>query len=186
MGRKGPSAVSPSSPSFLFFRPKVSEELKDLILKMLDKNPETRIGVPDIKVGNQRCWAGLGRRMQALVSPFGEPYTGGMCVLGWGLWPLGPQGDCWCNAQVLAFAGQCLSPVALTLPILSSTVAPLGDQEWGGAPSLGGGALQHGGGDGGGGEELGQAHTQLDHGGKWMGAEGANSWEGLAAGVGTT
>eukprot|EP00071_Canis_lupus_P045643 XP_022279200.1 calcium/calmodulin-dependent protein kinase kinase 1 isoform X1 [Canis lupus familiaris] len=30
--------------------PEVSEELKDLILKMLDKNPETRIGVPDIKV----------------------------------------------------------------------------------------------------------------------------------------
>lgn len=38
--------------SFLpLFRPKVSEELKDLILKMLDKNPERRIGVPDIKVG---------------------------------------------------------------------------------------------------------------------------------------
>uniref|UniRef100_A0A8C9A714 calcium/calmodulin-dependent protein kinase n=1 Tax=Prolemur simus TaxID=1328070 RepID=A0A8C9A714_PROSS len=31
--------------------PEVSEELKDLILKMLDKNPETRIGVPDIKRG---------------------------------------------------------------------------------------------------------------------------------------
>ncbi|KAG8517120.1 Calcium/calmodulin-dependent protein kinase kinase 1 [Galemys pyrenaicus] len=30
--------------------PRVSEELKDLILKMLDKNPETRIGVPDIKL----------------------------------------------------------------------------------------------------------------------------------------
>uniref|UniRef100_G3TU75 Calcium/calmodulin dependent protein kinase kinase 1 n=1 Tax=Loxodonta africana TaxID=9785 RepID=G3TU75_LOXAF len=30
--------------------PKVSEELKDLILKMLDKNPETRIGVSDIKL----------------------------------------------------------------------------------------------------------------------------------------
>ncbi|KAF6092682.1 calcium/calmodulin dependent protein kinase kinase 1 [Phyllostomus discolor] len=30
--------------------PEVSEELKDLILKMLDKNPETRIGVPDIKL----------------------------------------------------------------------------------------------------------------------------------------
>uniref|UniRef100_A0A9L0RC95 calcium/calmodulin-dependent protein kinase n=1 Tax=Equus caballus TaxID=9796 RepID=A0A9L0RC95_HORSE len=30
--------------------PKVSEELKDLILKMLDKNPGTRIGVPDIKL----------------------------------------------------------------------------------------------------------------------------------------
>ena len=75
---------------------------------MLDKNPETRIGVPDIKVGKQRCWAGLGRRMQALVSPFGEPYTGGMCVLGWGLWPLDPQGDCWWNAQVLCW------PVSIT------------------------------------------------------------------------
>uniref|UniRef100_A0A2K6GF69 calcium/calmodulin-dependent protein kinase n=1 Tax=Propithecus coquereli TaxID=379532 RepID=A0A2K6GF69_PROCO len=31
-------------------QPEVSEELKDLILKMLDKNPETRIGVPDIKL----------------------------------------------------------------------------------------------------------------------------------------
>ncbi|KAK1331511.1 hypothetical protein QTO34_009468 [Cnephaeus nilssonii] len=30
--------------------PKVSEELKDLILKMLNKNPERRIGVPDIKL----------------------------------------------------------------------------------------------------------------------------------------
>ncbi|XP_021569429.1 calcium/calmodulin-dependent protein kinase kinase 1 isoform X1 [Carlito syrichta] len=30
--------------------PRVSEELKDLILKMLDKNPEKRIGVPDIKL----------------------------------------------------------------------------------------------------------------------------------------
>ncbi|XP_077826109.1 calcium/calmodulin-dependent protein kinase kinase 1 isoform X2 [Macaca mulatta] len=30
--------------------PEISEELKDLILKMLDKNPETRIGVPDIKL----------------------------------------------------------------------------------------------------------------------------------------
>uniref|UniRef100_A0A2R8PLM0 calcium/calmodulin-dependent protein kinase n=1 Tax=Callithrix jacchus TaxID=9483 RepID=A0A2R8PLM0_CALJA len=30
--------------------PKISEDLKDLILKMLDKNPETRIGVSDIKL----------------------------------------------------------------------------------------------------------------------------------------
>lgn len=51
VGRKESSSnISPSSPPFLF-RPEVSEELKDLILKMLDKNPETRIGVPDIKVG---------------------------------------------------------------------------------------------------------------------------------------
>lgn len=106
-----------------------------------------------------------------------------MCWVGaCGLWTLkGTAGG-----MPGSFAGQCLSLVALTLPILSSTVAPLGDQEWGGAPSLGGGALQRGGGDGGGGEELGQAHTQLDHSGEWMGAEGANSWEGLAAGVGTT
>lgn len=53
------SIVSPSSPSFPCVRPEVSEELKDLILKMLDKNPETRIGVPDIKVGEHEVF-GLG------------------------------------------------------------------------------------------------------------------------------
>ncbi|XP_048375014.1 calcium/calmodulin-dependent protein kinase kinase 1 [Sphaerodactylus townsendi] len=31
-------------------QPQVSEELKDLILKMLDKNPETRITIPEIKL----------------------------------------------------------------------------------------------------------------------------------------
>ncbi|XP_069817009.1 calcium/calmodulin-dependent protein kinase kinase 2 isoform X2 [Dendropsophus ebraccatus] len=31
-------------------RPEISEDLKDLILKMLDKNPESRISVPDIKL----------------------------------------------------------------------------------------------------------------------------------------
>ncbi|XP_030078471.1 calcium/calmodulin-dependent protein kinase kinase 1 [Microcaecilia unicolor] len=31
-------------------QPKISEELKDLILRMLDKNPETRITVPEIKL----------------------------------------------------------------------------------------------------------------------------------------
>uniref|UniRef100_A0A803TRS5 Protein kinase domain-containing protein n=1 Tax=Anolis carolinensis TaxID=28377 RepID=A0A803TRS5_ANOCA len=30
-------------------RPDISDELKDLITKMLDKNPETRITVPEIK-----------------------------------------------------------------------------------------------------------------------------------------
>lgn len=49
-GLKGhSSSVSPQLP-LLIFRPEVSEELKDLILKMLDKDPETRIGVSDIKV----------------------------------------------------------------------------------------------------------------------------------------
>lgn len=55
MGRErweGKVLINCLSPVFFLplFRPKVSEELKDLILKMLDKNPETRIGVPDIKV----------------------------------------------------------------------------------------------------------------------------------------
>ncbi|XP_069817010.1 calcium/calmodulin-dependent protein kinase kinase 2 isoform X3 [Dendropsophus ebraccatus] len=31
-------------------QPEISEDLKDLILKMLDKNPESRISVPDIKL----------------------------------------------------------------------------------------------------------------------------------------
>ncbi|XP_068101260.1 calcium/calmodulin-dependent protein kinase kinase 2 isoform X3 [Hyperolius riggenbachi] len=31
-------------------QPEISDDLKDLILKMLDKNPESRISVPDIKV----------------------------------------------------------------------------------------------------------------------------------------
>lgn len=78
MGRKESSlTISPSSPSFPPFRPKVSEELKDLILKMLDKNPETRIGVPDIKVGQPDVlgWTGLGHNKQASVSPSREPYT---------------------------------------------------------------------------------------------------------------
>lgn len=35
---------------FSSLRAQISEELKDLILRMLDKNPETRITVPEIKV----------------------------------------------------------------------------------------------------------------------------------------
>uniref|UniRef100_A0A2I3HPY1 calcium/calmodulin-dependent protein kinase n=1 Tax=Nomascus leucogenys TaxID=61853 RepID=A0A2I3HPY1_NOMLE len=49
-GKRSSSVVPPSSPSFALSRPEISEELKDLILRMLDKNPETRIGVPDIKL----------------------------------------------------------------------------------------------------------------------------------------
>lgn len=30
----------------------ISDDLKDLLLKMLEKNPETRITVPQIKVSN--------------------------------------------------------------------------------------------------------------------------------------
>lgn len=36
--------------NFWYCRPVVSEKLKDLILKMLDKNPETRITLPEVKV----------------------------------------------------------------------------------------------------------------------------------------
>lgn len=146
---------------------------------MLDKNPETRIGVPDIKVLG---WAGPQN------TGLGFPVWGALpwrhVGAGLGLVAFGPSRGLLVECPGPLLAGVCHR--ALTLPVLSSTVAPLGDQEWGGAPSLGRGALQHGGGDGGGGEELGQAHTQLDHGGKWMGAEVANSWEGLAVGVGTT
>lgn len=39
-------AVSLSSPC----RPVISEELRTLILRMLDKNPDTRITIPEIKV----------------------------------------------------------------------------------------------------------------------------------------
>lgn len=35
---------------FSLLRAQISEELKELILRMLDKNPETRITVPEIKV----------------------------------------------------------------------------------------------------------------------------------------
>ena len=101
MGSKGPSAVSPSSPSFPFFRPKVSEELKDLILKMLDKNPETRIGVPDIKVGEPEVlgWATENRPRFPLLGNL-TPGTSVYWVGVWGFWALDPQGDCWWNAWV--------------------------------------------------------------------------------------
>lgn len=35
-------------------RPDIAEDLKDLITRMLDKNPESRIVVPEIKVGGCR------------------------------------------------------------------------------------------------------------------------------------
>lgn len=35
---------------FSLLRLHISDELKELILRMLDKNPETRITVPEIKV----------------------------------------------------------------------------------------------------------------------------------------
>uniref|UniRef100_A0A8B9LJZ7 non-specific serine/threonine protein kinase n=1 Tax=Astyanax mexicanus TaxID=7994 RepID=A0A8B9LJZ7_ASTMX len=35
---------------YLFFRPAISESLRNLILRMLDKNPDSRITLPDIKL----------------------------------------------------------------------------------------------------------------------------------------
>lgn len=78
-GRGGKKRIFINCLPFVFFlplfRPEVSEELKDLILKMLDKNPETRIGVPDIKVEETEVlgWAELGQSRLGSVSPV-EPY----------------------------------------------------------------------------------------------------------------
>lgn len=46
---------------FSLLRSQISDELKELILRMLDKNPETRITVPEIKVN----WALI---LQSFVS----------------------------------------------------------------------------------------------------------------------
>lgn len=35
------------------FRPSISDELKDLILQILDKNPSTRITLAEMKVNNE-------------------------------------------------------------------------------------------------------------------------------------
>lgn len=40
-------------------RPDVAEDLKDLITRMLDKSPETRIMVPEIKVPGGCCCCGV-------------------------------------------------------------------------------------------------------------------------------
>lgn len=39
-------------------RPDIAEDLKDLITRMLDKNPESRIVVPEIKVPGGHCCLG--------------------------------------------------------------------------------------------------------------------------------
>lgn len=42
--------------NFLFPpRPDISDELKDLITQMLDKTPESRITIPEIKVLDNKC-----------------------------------------------------------------------------------------------------------------------------------
>lgn len=43
-------ANNPVSLSRVLCRPKISEELRTLILRMLDKNPDNRITIPEIKV----------------------------------------------------------------------------------------------------------------------------------------
>lgn len=41
-------------------RPEVTDFLKDLIMRMLDKNPESRISVPEIKVPTRSPGGGRG------------------------------------------------------------------------------------------------------------------------------
>lgn len=58
---------------------------------MLDKNPETRIGVPDIKVGEPEILGGAGLQNTGLQCPLLETPTSGACVCWlwvWGLWAL--------------------------------------------------------------------------------------------------
>lgn len=128
------------------------------------------MGCQTSRLGNRRSWAGLGCRTQGFSVPFWRPLPRGPVCVGFGF------GACGLWSMPRPLGGWCLWPVTLTLPALRSAVTPLGDQERGGAPSLGGGALQRGGGDRGGGQEFSQAHPQLDHSGKRMGAEGAESW----------
>uniref|UniRef100_A0A2K6L6E6 Protein kinase domain-containing protein n=1 Tax=Rhinopithecus bieti TaxID=61621 RepID=A0A2K6L6E6_RHIBE len=80
--RKGSSsAIPPSFPSFALSRPEISDELKDLILKMLDKNPETRIGVPDIKVGELEVLGWAGTQKTGVGFPFWRDRHQDACTL---------------------------------------------------------------------------------------------------------
>lgn len=60
-----PSALAGSLlKPFVSYSTDVSEDLKDLLLKMLDKNPESRISIPQIKVTQPDCalfWQGFNR-----------------------------------------------------------------------------------------------------------------------------
>lgn len=53
----GKSILAPSFVIYLtalFHRPTISEDLKELIILTLDKSPETRITIPEIKVKDER------------------------------------------------------------------------------------------------------------------------------------
>lgn len=39
---------------YILCRPEISEELRILILRMLDKNPDTRLTIPEIKVTSEQ------------------------------------------------------------------------------------------------------------------------------------
>lgn len=62
MSRPSPLAGSMLKPS-VSYSADVSEDLKDLLLKMLDKNPESRISISQIKVTQPDCpplfWQGF-------------------------------------------------------------------------------------------------------------------------------
>ncbi|NWI71541.1 KKCC2 kinase, partial [Todus mexicanus] len=62
-----------------FPRPEVTDFLKDLITRMLDKNPESRISVPEIKVLTQPPWKVLCNSLSQEISgplPLWEPGRG--------------------------------------------------------------------------------------------------------------
>lgn len=49
-------------------RPEISEELRTLILRMLDKNPDTRITLSEIKVASEQTQARPGQARPCLVN----------------------------------------------------------------------------------------------------------------------
>lgn len=75
---------------FSFLRPEISEELRTLILRMLDKNPDTRITLSEIKVRSEQTQARPGQ-----ARPW---FTGGhmrLCfsLIGWEVSDLDDEAD---------------------------------------------------------------------------------------------
>lgn len=64
---------SPTPDAFPTPRPDIAEDLKDLITRMLDKNPESRIVVPEIKVPGSLRWP---QRLTPRVQPAACAWNG--------------------------------------------------------------------------------------------------------------
>lgn len=102
----GPACPSPTPDMSPTRRPDIAEDLKDLITRMLDKNPESRIVVPEIKVpGSHRC-------------PMGRMA---------GAWPASSAWNC--LAQLLSWPGPSPgvhSAASSLAPLPSHALGPLG------------------------------------------------------------